>query len=258
PAQYQNALKGKTLGMWFEKPSLRTRVSFEAGMGQLGGTSVYLSMDTLHGTKASLRDEIRCLSRYVHCLCARVYDHQTILDMATWTGSVPVINALSDKHHPCQALADLMTVWETFPDPKKSTMAFVGDGNNVCNSLVLVAKKLGVNTRVATPDAFRPMIQPDFWTDNPIEAVEGADVVYTDVWVSMGEEKQAQEKERVFKPYQVNESLLKTKYFMHCLPAIRGKEVTDAVIDGPKSLVFQQAENRLHAQKALLMKLVGA
>ncbi len=256
PEKYSESLKGKTLAMWFEKASLRTRVSFEAGMTQLGGHGIYLATSTTHMQKASLADEIKCLSRYADIICARTYSHDTITEMAKHS-TVPVINALSDKHHPCQALADCMTVLEIIPNPANATIAYVGDGNNVCNSLIIVAKKLGIKINVATPTEYKPSVEPDFWTADPHEAVQNADVVYTDVWISMGEEAQKAEKTAKLKPYQVNSALLGKRYFMHCLPAERGKEVTDDVIDSEKSIVFDQAENRLHVQKALMLKLMG-
>ncbi len=256
PEKYAEALKGKTLVMWFEKPSLRTRVSFETGMTQLGGHAIYLDASTTHAKKASLSDEVKCLSKYADALCARVFEHSSIIEMQN-AASIPVINALSDEFHPCQALADFMTIFEKFDDPSKITVAYVGDGNNVCNSLIVVAKKLGVKINVATPEEYKPDLAPDFWTTSPEEAVEHADVVYTDVWVSMGEEAQKQEKAMKLKDYQVNAKLLGKKHFMHCLPAERGKEVTNDVIDGQTSIVFDQAENRLHVQKALLLTLVN-
>ncbi|MDP3742579.1 MAG: ornithine carbamoyltransferase [Candidatus Micrarchaeota archaeon] len=255
PEKYSEALKGKTLAMWFEKASLRTRVSFEAGMTQLGGHGIYLATSTTHMAKASLADEIKCLSRYADIICARTYSHDTIIEMAKHS-TVPVINALSDKHHPCQALADCMTVLEKIPNPANATIAYVGDGNNVCNSLIIVAKKLGIKINVATPKEYKPSVEPDLWTTNPKEAVENAQVVYTDVWVSMGEEAQKAEKTAKLKPYRVNSELIGNRYFMHCLPAERGKEVTDNVIDSGNSIVFDQAENRLHVQKALMLKLM--
>lgn len=256
PGKYSEALKGKTLAMWFEKASLRTRVSFETGMTQLGGHGIYLATSTTHMAKASLADEIKCLSRYADIICARTYSHDTIIEMAKHS-DVPVINALSDKHHPCQALADCMTVIEKIPDATKATIAYIGDGNNVCNSLIIVAKKLGIKINVATPSEYKPTAEPNLWTTHPKEAVHDADVVYTDVWVSMGEEIQKAEKTANLKSYQVNAELLGNRYFMHCLPAERGKEVTDDVIDSTNSIVFDQAENRLHVQKALMLKLMG-
>jgi ornithine carbamoyltransferase len=255
PQKYSDLLKGKTMALWFEKPSLRTRASFEAGMTQLGGHAIYLDKKTLH-SKAEVADEIKCLDKYVDIIVSRVFSQETILEMCE-SSRVPVINALSDKYHPCQALADLMTIYETFKDPQAITIAYVGDGNNVCNSLIAVSKKVEIKINVATPRELKPIEEPSFWSEDPKEAVKDASVVYTDTWVSMGFEEKKDELEAMLSPYQVNKSLIGDKYFMHCLPAIRGKEVTDEVIDSQKSLVFQQAENRLHVQKALILKVLG-
>jgi ornithine carbamoyltransferase len=255
PKKYSGLLKSKTMAMWFEKPSLRTRVSFETGMTQLGGHAIYLDPETAH-VKAKLEDEIRCLSRFVDIIIARVFSQDTITKMIS-ASNVPVINALSDKYHPCQALADLMTVYEVFSNPKKITIAYVGDGNNVCNSLITAATKLGVKIHVATPESLKPLANPDLWTKDPIAAVKDASVVYTDTWVSMGFEAKKDEMIALLKPYQVNKKLIGDRFFLHCLPAIRGQEVTDEVIDSDKSLVYQQAENRMHVQKAIILKLLG-
>lgn len=251
PDEYLDALKQKTLVMWFEKPSLRTRLSFEAGMTQLGGHAIYLDTGTTHKGKADIKDEIKAASRYADIIMARVFEHKTIEEMIVGS-EVPVINGLCNLYHPCQAAADVMTIYEFIG--KDAKVAYVGDGNNVCNSLITACKILGLKISVATPDDSKPKAEPDFWSNDPFAAVADADVVYTDVWVSMGEEGKAYEK---FKPYQVNKKLLSDKYFMHCLPAIRGLEVTDEVIDSPKSLVFDQAENRMHAQKAIMLELLS-
>jgi ornithine carbamoyltransferase len=256
PGKYADLLKSKTMAMWFEKPSLRTRVSFETGMTQLGGHAIYIDTSTTH-TKAKLEDEMKCLSGYVDIVVARVFSQETITKMMG-VSSVPVINALSDKYHPCQALADMMTLYEIFPDPTKITIAYVGDGNNVCNSLIAAAKKLGIKINVSTPESLKPLEKPDLWTADPKEAVKGADLVYTDTWVSMGFEAKKDELITKLKPYQVNKALIGEKYFMHCLPAIRGQEVSDEVLDSKKSLVYIQANNRLHAQKALVALMLGA
>lgn len=250
PAKYASSLKQKTLLMWFEKPSVRTRLSFETGMTQLGGHAIYMDARTSHGSKASLEDEIKVASRYANIIMARVFDHKTILEMMSGS-EVPVINGLCNLYHPCQAVTDVMTVYEFIGE--NARLAYVGDGNNVCNSLIAACRILGLKISVATPKTMKPQLEPDFWSEDPYDAVKDADVVYTDVWVSMGEEgKQTNE----LKPYQANEKLLGDRFFMHCLPAIRGQEVTDMVMDSPKSLVFEQAENRLHAQKAIMLELL--
>ena len=251
PEKYSDSLKQKTLLMWFEKPSVRTRLSFETGMTQLGGHAIYMDARTSHGSKASIKDEIKVASRYADIIMARVYDHKTITDMMA-ASEVPVINGLCNLYHPCQAIADVMTIRE-FVGPD-AQVCYVGDGNNVCNSLVTACKLLGLHIAVATPASMKPLATPDVWTADPRQAAKDADVVYTDVWVSMGEEgKQS----KALEAYQVNKQLLGGAYFMHCLPAIRGKEVTDEVMDSKKSLVFDQAENRMHAQKAIMLELLN-
>ena len=255
PEKYVSALKNKTLAMLFQKTSTRTRISFEAGMTQLGGHAIYLDWHTTNFTLGSLSDEIRCISRYADIIMARVYKHSDVQDMARHS-EVPVINGLSDLHHPCQAVADLMTVQEKLKTFKNIKMAYIGDGNNVCNSLILTCRKLGVEIRVAAPKGYEPQEKPDLFTHDPKHAAKDADVIYTDTWVSMGQEKETQRRMGVFKPYQVNSQLLGKALFMHCLPAHRGFEVTNEVIDGPQSIVFDQAENRLHAQKAILLHLL--
>jgi len=255
PKKYYEKLKNKTMAMWFEKSSLRTRVSFESGMAQLGGHAIYLDTSTTH-KKANIQDEVKCLSKYSDIIIARVYDFETIKQMQQ-ASDVPVINALCNQFHPCQALADLMTVFETAKGPYKATIAYVGDGNNVCNSLITASKKLGIKINVATPKDYKPKNQPDLWTESPEEAVKDADFVYTDTWVSMGDGDKKKEKLSKLKNYQVNKELIQDKYFMHCLPAIRNQEVTDEVIDSEKSLVFQQAENRMHVQKAIVLILLN-
>ena len=269
-------LKNKNLAMLFEKASTRTRVSFEVAMAQLGGHALYLNPQDLQlGRGETIADTARVLSRYVDAIVYRAYRHEDVAELAKWT-TVPVINGLDDVEHPCQALADFFTIQERKGNLKGLRLAYVGDGNNVCNSLLLAAAVVGMDMAVACPDKFRPRpeilaqarevasrtgakltVQPD-----PVDAVKGADVVYTDVWVSMGMEKEKPERERIFLPYQVNQQLVnkanEDAVVMHCLPAHRGLEITDEVIDGPKSVVWDQAENRLHAQKALLVKLLGA
>jgi ornithine carbamoyltransferase len=271
PARYKHALEGKTLALLFEKPSLRTRMTFEVGMGQLGGRAVYLGPQEVGlGKRESVKDVARTLSRWVEGIMARVFSHSSLRELAE-NAPVPVINGLSDLEHPCQALGDYLTLLEQKGPLAGSTLAWVGDGNNVAHSLVYGAARLGVHMRVATPPGYEPY--PDVVaaarreggdiqiTHDPIEAVAGADAVYTDVWASMGQEGQMETRRRVFRPFQVNAELLRRAgpqaLFMHCLPAHRGQEVTDEVIDSPCSVVYDQAENRLHIQKAILMALLS-
>jgi ornithine carbamoyltransferase len=270
-------LKGKTLGLVFQKPSLRTRVSFEMGMIHLGGQALYLSpLEIKLGERESVPDVARVLSRYVDGIMARVFAHDDVLTLAEYS-RVPVINGLSDYNHPCQGLADFLTIVENKGwDLTKRKLAYIGDGNNVATSLLFGAALLGMNFAIAGPKGYK--LPADVWTlgqkfaavsgselqitDDPQEAVAGADVIYTDVWTSMGQEEEAQERARIFKPYQVNEALIAKAnsdvIAMHCLPAHRGQEITDAVCDGPHSALWDQAENRMHAQKAILVKLLGA
>ena len=263
-------LKGKTLAMIFEKPSTRTRVSFEVGMWQLGGYALYLSTSDLQlGRGETIADTAQVLSRYVDGIMGRVFAHQTILDLVKYS-RVPVINGLSDFSHPCQGLADLFTIYEKKGRLSGLRLAYVGDGNNVAHSLLYGCSKVGINITLACPRGFEP--DPEVVskaeeegkesgcevrvTKDPKEAVKGADIVYTDVWASMGKEKEHEKRMKVFKPYQVNGKLVKEAeedyIFMHCLPAHRGQEVTDEVADSENSVIFDQAENRLHTQKALL------
>jgi len=267
-------LRGKTLGMIFEKPSLRTRVTFETGMTQLGGHAIYLApADIQLGKRESVPDAARNLSRWVDAVMARLFKHDIIVELARHS-SVPVINGLTDLHHPCQTLGDLLTIREHKGKLRGLKLAWVGDGNNVCNSLLLGCTLVGMNISAVCPHGYEPdanvMTQAkknaeksgaklELLTD-PKKAVAGADVIYTDVWVSMGQEKEAKRRMRAFKGYQVNAQLLKLAkpnvIVMHCLPAHRGQEITDEVIDGPRSVVLDQAENRMHAQKALLVSLL--
>jgi ornithine carbamoyltransferase len=263
-------VQDKVLVMVFQKPSLRTRVSFDVGMFQLGGYAVYLSPDEIKlGERESIPDAARVLSRYGDAIMARVYAHADIVSMAHWA-SVPVINGLSDYNHPCQGLADLLTIYEKLGRLDGVRLAYVGDGNNVLHSLLLGGAAVGLHVVAATPEGYGPlanvMDQAERIAEqtgarlevvkDPMEAVEGADVIYTDTWTSMGQEEEAAERERVFAAYQVNVALLEHAGddvgVMHCLPAHRGKEITDQVMDGTHSWVFDQAENRLHAQKAVL------
>ena len=272
----RNSLAQKTLVMLFEKPSLRTRLSFETGMTQLGGHAVYLGpADIGLGTRESIADIAKVASSMGDILMARVYSHATLYELSQYS-SVPVINGLSDWEHPCQVLADLFTILEKKKKLKGLTLAFIGDGeNNIVHSLVLAGALWGMNVRVASPKGYQVnkevlrMAQTIcVWsgghtlvTEDPQDAAKGADVVYADTWVSMGDEKEKETRLRVFRPYQVNERIMsraaRDAIFMHDLPAYRGLEVTADVIDGKQSVVFQQAENRLHVQKALMLCLLG-
>jgi len=268
-------LKGKTLGMIFSKSSTRTRVSFEVGMYQLGGHALFLSSQDIQlGRGESIEDTAKVLSRFVDGIMIRTFDHKDVCDLAEY-GSIPVINGLTDLMHPCQALADLLTVKERFGSLKGLKMAYLGDGNNVANSLLHACSKAGMHIAVATPKGYecdtdcvkeskkqaRNTGGSVVITNDPKEAISGANAVYTDTWISMGQESEKAKKIPVFMPYQVNEELMelasKDVIFLHCLPAYRGYEVTSDVIDGPSSLVFEQAENRLHAQKAILVNVLG-
>ncbi|MBM4340348.1 MAG: ornithine carbamoyltransferase [Deltaproteobacteria bacterium] len=269
-SQEHPVLKGKTLAMIFEKPSTRTRVSFEVGMWQLGGYALYLSSNDLQlGRGESIADTARTISRYVNGIMARVFAHQTILDLIQYA-SVPVINGLSDFSHPCQGLADLFTVYEKKGRLEGLKLAYIGDGNNVAHSLIEGGSKMGMNIILACPKGYEPDSKVVAQgkrdarksgsdvkvTNDPKQAVKGADVIYTDVWTSMGQEKEKAERIRILKPYQINSKMVKGAkedyIFMHCLPAHRGEEVTDEVADSPNSVIFDQAENRLHTQKALM------
>lgn len=267
----QNApiLTGKSLALLFQKPSLRTRVSFEMGMVQLGGYAFYLSPQEVGlGQRESIADVARVLSGYCDGIMARVFDHSHIVQLAQWA-TVPVINGLSDFSHPCQALADVFTIWERLGKLEGLTLAFVGDGsNNVAASLIMAAGKVGMNVRIISPKGYAPdprvvaESNADVMVTEDLDGVAGVDVLYTDVWTSMGQESEREERLRVFPPYQVNRDLVARTgnndvLVMHCLPAHRGEEITDAVADGPNSVLFPQAHNRLHAQKALLAHLLG-
>lgn len=274
PGHFREMLLGKSIVLLFEKPSLRTRLTFELGVKSLGGESVYLDyqQDKL-GQRESLHDVARNLERWFNCIVARTFAHQTVLALAQYA-SVPLVNALTDQEHPCQALADLFTLKEKWEQLQGKTMAFVGDGNNVCSSLIHATALSGMSFVAITPASHQPYAQAlaDFrnlavspsatyqGTDS-LDGLQGADVVYTDTWVSMGQEGESAERLQVFESYQVTPEVMeltgKDSYFMHCLPAHRNQEVTDAVIDAPCSLVFEQAENRLHVQKALLLLLLA-
>lgn len=275
PKRFRTALKDKVLAMIFQKPSLRTRMTFEVGMIQLGGNAVYLSpSDIQMGKRETPYDVGKNLERWVDGIMIRTFDHQDVINLAEFT-QIPVINALTDLLHPCQALADFLTLKEKRGDLSGMTLAWVGDGNNVCHSLMYTAAKTGTKMRIATPEGYEP--HPEIikkaekdgketgshflLTHDPNEAVRGAHAVYTDTWASMGQESEHEARKKVFSPFQVNENLMSLAasgaFFMHCLPAHRGEEVTDAVIDSPQSIVYDQAENRLHAQKAVLHLLLG-
>jgi ornithine carbamoyltransferase len=274
PSAHSGALKGKTLAMIFEKPSLRTRVSFDVGIQQLGGFSLYLSNAEINlGKRESVYDVAKNLERMVQAIMIRTYAHEIVEQMAEYT-NIPVINGLTDYSHPCQAMADYLTMQELKGDVAGLKVAFIGDGNNVCHSLMFTGAQLGAHVWVATPAGYEPDVEAVNWaiergaktgglctiTHDPAEAAGNADVIYTDVWASMGQESEASERRRIFAPYQVNAELFRrAKFdaiFMHCLPAHRGDEVTDEVIDSPHSVVYQEAENRLHAQKAILLELM--
>lgn len=263
-------LAGKTLGMIFQKPSLRTRVSFEVGMLHLGGHALYLSPNEIQlGKRESVPDVARVLGRYVNAIMARVFAHNDVVELAAHS-PVPVINGLSDYNHPCQGLADYLTLLEAWGSFEGRTLAYVGDGNNVLTSLINGAVHAGVTVHAATPAGYEPPAQVveqarargatvNLFTD-PVEAVRGVDALYTDVWTSMGQEDEARERLAVFPPYQINERLVAQAkadaVVLHCLPAHRGEEITDSVADGPHSRLWDQAENRMHAQKALLVRLL--
>jgi len=274
PERYRTALGGRSLAMIFEKPSLRTRVSFEVGIRNLGGSPVFLDHSHSHiGDRESVRDLAKSLERWIHGIVARTFAQSTLEELAEYV-SIPVINALTDRFHPCQALADFFTLEERFGNLRGLEFAYVGDGNNMCHSLMMAAARLGVHMRVATPAAYRP--SPEIVADarqaacetrarielfaDPADAVHNARAVYTDVWVSMGCEPEATERDSVFAPYQVTESLMElaahNAVFMHCLPAHRGSEVAERVIDSKRSVIYDQAENRLHVQNAIMLTLL--
>lgn len=273
PSNFRQMIPGKSLVLIFEKPSLRTRLTFELGIQQLGGDAVYLDYQEANlGKREALRDVAKNLERWFNCLVARTFSHQVLVQLSNYA-NCSVINALTDKEHPCQAMADIFTLTEKWSSVEGRTMAYVGDGNNVCASLIHAAALSGMCFRAVTPKTRQPYPnwEEDFqrlssnarascqWTDS-LDGIRGADVVYTDTWVSMGQEEEAKERLTEFESYQVTPELMertgKDSFFMHCLPAHRNQEVTDTVIDAPYSLVFEQAENRLHVQKALIMWLL--
>jgi len=272
PSRFAKALAGKYLSLLFEKPSLRTRMTFELAIKQLGGDAV-LSVGPI-GAREPLKDVARNLDRWTNCIVARTFSHTTVDDLARWS-SVPVVNALSDRFHPCQALADVFTLQERFGDVRGLKLAFLGDGNNVANSLMLTALRLGMNFAIATPKGYESdaeiVAQAEalaavagaqlLITNDPIAAAKDAQAIYTDVWASMGQEDEKEKRRADFAAYQVDSAILAKAspeaIFLHCLPAKRGEEVTDQVIESPQSAVFDQAENRLHVQKALLLMLIS-
>ncbi|MCX5799785.1 MAG: ornithine carbamoyltransferase [Candidatus Eisenbacteria bacterium] len=265
-------LAGRILALLFHKPSLRTRVSFEAGMHMLGGTTIYLTDQEIGvGHRESIGDVAKVLSRYVDGIMIRTFDHSLVVDLAR-EASIPVINGLTDLLHPCQVLADLFTAFEKGKDLDSMCVAFLGDGNNVCNSWLNASTRFHFSLRVCVPKGYEPSAEIMKVAQseargkiellrNPVEAARGADVIYTDVWASMGQEKEAAKKKRDFSGFTVNDKVVSAAkpdcLVMHCLPAHRGEEITDEVIDGPRSVVFDEAENRLHVQKAILLKLLG-
>ena len=275
PSSYNRSLAGQTLALLFEKPSLRTRVTFEVAMKGLGGDAIYYDCRSEPlGQRESVADVARNLERWVHAIAARTFLQSTVEELAQWA-SIPVVNALSDRYHPCQALADVLTIQDRFGDCRGRKLAFVGDGNNVAQSLLLTGAKAGLNVAVATPASYGPdpaivSMAQEIATqsggsvqvgNDPVQAVSNADAVYTDVWTSMGSEHESAARLKQFAPYQVTKTLFSKArpeaIFLHCLPAHRGEEVEAAVIDSERSAVFEQAENRLHAQKALLWLLLA-
>lgn len=268
-----NLLTGKTIGMIFQKPSNRTRVSFDVGIYQLGGNALYLGPNEIRlGIRESTADVAKTLSRYLNAIVARVNSHDDLLDLTTHA-TIPVINGLSDLYHPCQGLTDLFSIYEKFHTFKGLTVSYVGDGNNVCNSLMIGCAKVGMTIHIATPAGYEPdekVVQLTkklatengskvLLTNSPQEAVRGTQVIYADVWVSMGDEAERDARMDAFKGFQINEDLVKSAakdyIFMHCLPAHRGEEVSAEIIDGAHSVIFDQAENRLHSQKAIITYL---
>jgi ornithine carbamoyltransferase len=267
-------LAGRTIAMLFQRPSLRTRVTFEAGMNQLGGQAIYLPEDAVMGARESVRDVARNLDRFVDAIVARTGPHAVVVELAT-QAAIPVINALTLREHPCQALADVFTLHERFGGVRARTIAFVGDGNNVYHSLALLGSALGMEVRLAHPPGYGPnpaIVERAqvlgrasggrlIFGEDPAEIVRGADAVYTDAWTSMGQEAETEERRDAFARYRVDAALLEAAgpeaIAMHCLPAHRGEEITSDVMDGPRSVIWDQSENRLHVQKALLVEVLG-
>ncbi|MFO8017101.1 MAG: ornithine carbamoyltransferase [Promethearchaeia archaeon] len=272
PREFRTTLKEKCIILLFRKTSTRTRISFQNGIYQLGGDAIYLDWSSTNIHLADLRDEIKSMATYVDMIMARVHEHKT-LELMSGVSNIPIINGLSDLYHPCQILADLMTIREKFGSFEDIKISWSGDGNNVCNSLILGCMMLDIPIAVATPKSYQPHQEVIDWvkgqekmhiftlTEDPEEAVKEANVIYTDTFVSMGQEEEKEKRLSIFKPYQVNKKLIKSSgkdpYIMHCLPAHRGLEITDEVLDSEKSIVFQQVENRLHLQKAIMLKLMN-
>jgi ornithine carbamoyltransferase len=275
PDRYRGALAGRFLALIFEKPSLRTRVTFEVGVASLGGACVFLDHTVSHlGDREAIPDVAKSLERWVHAIVARVFKQEALEQLAA-NANVPVINALSDLYHPCQALSDFFTLEERFGNLRGLKLAYVGDGNNMCNSLLSIAGRVGAHIRVATPEGYEP--NPEIVSEakrtaretrgkielfhSPEEAVAGAQAIYTDVWTSMGQEEESKVREAAFSGYQVNDAMFAgaapDAIFMHCLPAHRGAEVSSELMESPRSIVFEQAENRLHVQKAILLTLLN-
>jgi ornithine carbamoyltransferase len=275
PDRYRGALAGRFLALIFEKPSLRTRVTFEVGVASLGGACVFLDHTVSHlGDREAIPDVAKSLERWVHAIVARVFKQESLEQLAA-NANVPVINALSDLYHPCQALSDFFTLEERFGNLRGLKFAYVGDGNNMCHSLLSIAGRVGAHIRVATPEGYEP--SPEIVSEakrmaretkgkielfhSPEEAVAGAQAIYTDVWTSMGQEEESKVREAAFSGYQVNEEMFAgaapDAIFMHCLPAHRGSEVSAGLMESPRSIVFEQAENRLHVQKAILLTLLN-
>jgi ornithine carbamoyltransferase len=274
PRPHETPARGKVLGMLFEKPSTRTRISFEAAMYQLGGNVSFMAgRDLQIGRGEPLKDTARVLSRYIDCLAVRTYGQSVVEELAAWA-DIPVINALSDLYHPCQILSDIMTVMEhKGRDVKGLTIAWVGDGNNMANSWIELAVRMGFRLQLACPSGYEPDSKVMGWalgqlkesriviTHDPMEAVKGADVINTDVWASMGQEAEAEKRKTLFAPYQINERLLSNAasnaIVLHCLPAHREEEITEEVLEGPRSVVWEQAENKMHVHKAILEWAMG-
>jgi ornithine carbamoyltransferase len=274
PGAFSSTLKRQTLALIFEKPSLRTRVTFDVGIQQLGGFSIYLSPAEINlGKRESVYDVAKNLERMVQGIMVRTFAHEVVEQLSKYA-KIPVINGLTDYNHPCQAMADFLTIWEAKGRTEGLKVAFIGDGNNVARSLSFAGAQLGAHVWVASPEGYELDAESVKWarergaetggsctvTNDAQEAASGADVIYTDIWASMGQEADAEKRKKVFPPYQVNEALFNRAkpdaIFLHCLPAHRGEEVTNEVLDSPRSLVFQEAENRLHAQKAILLELM--
>jgi ornithine carbamoyltransferase len=275
PEKFRTRLSGKTLALIFEKPSNRTYVSFQVGMYQMGGNSIYLGPEHIKlGVRETIHDIAKTLSRYVDAIVLRTFAHQNVFDLALYSNK-PVINGLSDFTHPCQGLADIYTIREKLGKSRSLTLAYIGDGNNVCTSLLYACSKMGIHMNVAAPKGYEPaaavlkdakgFAQSEgseiHVYNSPALAVHNADIIYTDVWASMGQEKETQQRKKIFKEFQINKALVarakKHCVIMHCLPAHRGEEITDEVINSSNSIVFDQAENRMHVQKAILIKLLG-